>query len=69
MNKSVSSKGKPWKQNGLRRLNMGRLTYLTKEEVDRFFQAIPKENARDRLLFDLIYTFGLRRQEVAFLRN
>lgn len=48
---------------------MGRLTYLTKEEVDRFFQAIPKENARDRLLFDLIYTFGLRRQEVAFLRN
>jgi type 1 fimbriae regulatory protein FimB len=41
--------------------------YLTKEEVERFFATIAKENLRDRLLFDLIYRHGLRRREVALI--
>lgn len=41
--------------------------YVTKEEVERFFAAIPKESIRDRLLFDLIYRHGLRRREVALI--
>lgn len=41
--------------------------YVTKEEVERFFAAIPKANVRDRLLFDLIYRHGLRRREVALI--
>lgn len=32
------------------------------------FAAIPRENARDRLIFDMIYRYGLRRREAAFLR-
>jgi len=43
------------------------VTYLTKEEVERFFKAIPGERARDRLLFDLIYRHGLRRLEAVRL--
>ena len=39
--------------------------YLTREEVERFFHAIPQPNLRDRLLFDLIYRHGLRRGEAA----
>jgi len=45
-----------------------RVTYLTKEEIEAFFQAIPKESIRDRLLFDLIYRHGLRKTEAALLR-
>lgn len=41
--------------------------YLTREEVERFFQAIPAANLRDRALFDLIYRHGLRRREAANL--
>ncbi|HEX8151557.1 MAG TPA: tyrosine-type recombinase/integrase [Thermoanaerobaculia bacterium] len=41
--------------------------YLTREEVERFFRAIPQRNVRDRLLFDLIYRHGLRRGEAAHL--
>jgi type 1 fimbriae regulatory protein FimB len=41
--------------------------YLTKQEVERFFQAIPRRNVRDVLLFDLIYRHGLRRSEAALL--
>jgi integrase len=41
--------------------------YVTKEEVERFFAAIPKQSIRDRLLFDLIYHHGLRRREVALI--
>lgn len=44
-----------------------RFTYLTVDEVERFFQAIPKSNTRDRLLFDLIYRHALRRQEAVNL--
>ena len=41
--------------------------YLTRDEVERFFRAIPRENIRDRALFDLIYRHGLRRREAAQL--
>ncbi|MCU1230983.1 MAG: integrase family protein [Acidobacteria bacterium] len=41
--------------------------FLTKEEVERFFAAIPKRNLRDRLLFDLIYRYGLRRSEAGLI--
>jgi site-specific recombinase XerD len=45
------------------------ITYLTKSEVKRFFAAIPVANHRDRLLFNLIYRYGLRRIEAAALRK
>ena len=41
--------------------------WLSKEELRRFFQAIPRENIRDRLLFNLMYLHGLRRGEAALL--
>lgn len=41
--------------------------YLTRQEVERFFHAIPQPNLRDRLLFDLTYRHGLRRGEAAQL--
>lgn len=44
------------------------LLYLTKEEVEQFFAAIPPEATRERLLFDLSYRHGLRRTEAAVLR-
>lgn len=43
------------------------LAYLTKEEVERLFAAIPVDNLRDRLLFELMYRYGLRRREAAQL--
>jgi integrase len=43
------------------------IKYLTKEEVERFFRAIPKNRVRDVLLFDLVYRHGLRRSEAARL--
>lgn len=45
----------------------GVVKYLTKDEVARFFRAIPKQSLRDRLLFNLMYLHGLRRGEVAIL--
>jgi integrase len=45
------------------------VTYLTKEEVESFFRVIPPDNARDRLLFDVMYRYGLRRLEAALLRR
>lgn len=44
------------------------ISYLTKGEVDRFLTAIPSASLRDRLLFDLIYRYGLRRREAAMIR-
>ena len=41
--------------------------FLTKQEVERFFAAIPTCNLRDRLLFDLIYRYGLRRSEAGLI--
>jgi site-specific recombinase XerD len=43
------------------------IKYLDQEAVDRFFRAIPKNNLRDRVLFGLIYRFGLRASEVCQL--
>lgn len=43
--------------------------YHVKAEVRRFFRAIPQENLRDRVLFDLTYRQGLRRREAAELRR
>jgi integrase/recombinase XerD len=45
------------------------LAYLTKVEVERLFAAIPNMDGRNRLLFDVIYRYGLRRQEVALIRR
>ncbi|HEX3533459.1 MAG TPA: tyrosine-type recombinase/integrase [Gemmatimonadaceae bacterium] len=45
------------------------IIYLSKDEVERFFAAIPKDNTRDRLLFEMIYRYGLRRREAALLRR
>jgi site-specific recombinase XerD len=42
--------------------------YHVKDEVFRFFLAIPEGNLRDRVLFDLTYRHGLRRREAAELR-
>lgn len=44
-----------------------RISYLTKEEVERLFAVIPESEVRDRLLFDVIYRYGLRRGEAALL--
>jgi integrase len=45
------------------------VAYLVKSEVERFFDVIPATNARDRLLFDVIYRYGLRRKEAATIRR
>ena len=39
------------------------IRYLDQAAVQRFFKAIPKDALRDRLLFGLIYRFGLRASE------
>lgn len=44
------------------------IAYLPKEDVGRFFAAIPPTNERDLLLFDVIYRHGLRRGEAALLK-
>jgi integrase/recombinase XerC len=41
--------------------------YLTQDQVRRFFNAIPKEAVRDRLLFAFIYRYALRTQEACEL--
>ena len=46
----------------------GKIKHLTVEEVRRLFRAIPSAKIRDRLLFDLIYHYGLRRSEACLLR-
>lgn len=43
------------------------LKYLDQQQVQRFFDAIPKRAVRDRLLFGFIYRFGLRASEAADL--
>ena len=45
-----------------------RISFLSKDEVERLFAVIPHGRHRDRLLFDLIYRYGLRRGEAAALR-
>lgn len=43
-------------------------SFMTKEETEAFFAAIPHEKVRDRLLFDLIYRHSLRRGEATLVR-
>jgi len=45
-----------------------RIKHLSVREVRRFFGAIPREKLRDRLLFDLIYHYALRRTEACLIR-
>jgi site-specific recombinase XerD len=45
------------------------VAYLSKEEVERFFAALPADRTRDRLLFDLIYRYGLRRTEAVLIKR
>jgi integrase len=45
------------------------LAYLTKVEVERLFAVIPPMDGRNRLLFDVMYRYGLRRQEVVLIRR
>jgi integrase/recombinase XerD len=45
------------------------IIYLSKDEVEKFFAAIPRENTRDRLLFEMVYRYGLRRREAALIRR
>lgn len=44
------------------------IKHLSVAEVQRLFRAIPREKLRDRLLFDLIYHYGLRRTEACLLK-
>src|SRR5690348_5635508 len=72
MRKSVKIallRGAASKMNGPQPVVSGVFAYLGKAEVERFFAAIPAENPRDRLLFDLMYRHGLRRLEVGLLRR
>ena len=45
-----------------------KIKYFSVAEVRRLFRAIPKKKLRDRLLFDLIYHYALRRTEACLLR-
>jgi len=53
----------------MRDIKIAPIRYLGKEEVSRFFEAIPADHIRDRLLFDLIYRHGLRRIEATWLKK
>src|SRR5581483_11722253 len=67
--KMAASKERRQKMKLAQTVFTGRVAYLSKEEVERFFRTIPAENTRDRLLFDLIYRYGLRRTEAALVRR
>ena len=43
------------------------IRYLDQDKVRRFFKASPRDAQRDRLLFGLIYRFGLRASEACEL--
>lgn len=52
----------------LARADHTKIKYLSPAEVRRFLATIPRGHLRDRLLFDLVYHYGLRRSEVCLLR-
>jgi integrase len=58
---SAGNHGMGWRE------TRGTIKYLTKEQLRALFRAIPKDNIRDRLLFNLMYLHGLRRGEAAIL--
>ena len=45
----------------------GSIKYLTKAQFRALLRSIPKDNIRDRLLFNLMYLCGLRRGEAAII--
>lgn len=72
MGKSIKIASHTRKKHGmhiLERPPARQLAYLTKEEVERFFAAIASKDGRDKLLFDVMYRYGLRRQEAALIRR
>lgn len=70
MNKSVTINGRTRAERVLvEGLNEQLPRYYSKEEVQRFFVAIPRSAARDLAMFDLIYRHGLRRREATLLRR
>ena len=64
MQKSVKLSGLVSAERNVPTIRPTGVRYVSKEEVEQFFAAIPANNLRDRLLFDLIYRHGLRRREV-----
>lgn len=70
MNKSVTINGRTRAEHVLMEgLHQQLPLYYSKEEVQRFFAVIPRANARDLALFDLIYRHGLRRREASLLKR
>jgi integrase len=67
--KMAPRKGKATEMRLVETSTTRQICYLTKAEVERFFDVIPGENSRDRLLFDVIYRYGLRRRESALIRR
>jgi len=65
--KIASSKGKASRMAMVEGAEARQLVYLSKLEVERLFEVI--STARDRLLFDVIYRYGLRRIEAASIRR
>jgi len=66
--KMASLKGETSKMHLIEAGAARQVVYLTKDEVERLFRQIPVDNARDRLLFDLMYRYGLRRREASLMR-
>jgi len=51
----------------VKRLKVRDVKYVGKREVERLFDAIPPVAVRDALLFDMMYRYGLRRDEATLL--
>jgi integrase len=67
--KIASFKGKSSRMALVEGADARQLAYLSKLEVERLFEVIPTGRARDRLLFDVIYRYGLRRIEAVSIRR
>src|SRR5258707_937084 len=67
--KMAPRKEKPAEMRLLELSSARQVAYLSKEEVERFFAVLPADSTRDRLLFDLIYRYGLRRTEAVLIRR
>jgi integrase len=66
--KIASRKGEKLHMHLVELADRRQIEYLTKDEVERFFAAVPHQDGRNRLLFELIYRHGLRRTEAALIR-
>lgn len=45
------------------------IRYVSKEAVEQFFAAVPRAAIRDALLFDVMYRYGLRREEATLIQR